>query len=574
LSLLADLRRALTPGVSATELMAGQPGETTPAHLATMFELPDLTNPYKGLRPFSEADAADFFGRAMLIQELLTRLAEPTELARFLAVVGPSGSGKSSVVRAGLIPALRQGGLPGSEQWFISEMLPGRHPFEELAAALLRVAINPPENLLAQLRDGERGLLRTVRRILPAEGDIELVLVIDQFEEMFTLVEAEASRAAFLNNLVTAVLDPASRLRLIITLRADFTDQPLRYVDFGELVRQRTEFVLPLTPDELEQAIVNPTAQAGLSLEPSLASIIIREIGDQPAALPLLQYALTELFERRKGRLLTLAAYQAIGGVLGALARRADELYAGLDQAHQELTRQLFLRLITLGEGAEDTRRRVLRAEVEAIATDQPPPQPSPNQGEGVESPPHIRGRVREGVPPPTITHVIDLFGRYRLLTFDHDPVSRGPTVEVAHEALLREWGRLREWFSAGRADIRLQRLLAATANEWLQSGRDEGFLLRGGAAQPIRGLGGANRSGLNPRRTRLSRGQPGRPAGPPGRRASPPTARTGNGPTPGRNRKAPGRGASPLQLPPALAGLGADPLSGGGHWRGLVCLG
>jgi hypothetical protein len=263
-------------------------------------------------------------------------------------------------------------------------MTPRTHPLEELETALLRVAVNPPDSLLTQLREDERGLLRAVRRILPADGDVELVLVIDQFEELFTLVEDEAVRGHFLDSLVTAVLDPRSRLRVVITLRADFTDRPLQYVDFGELVRQQTEFVLPLTPDELEQAITGPTKRAGLALEPGLVSTIIDDISDQPGMLPLLQYALTELFERREGRKLTLTAYRDSGGVLGALARRADELYYGQNAAGQEATRQLFLRLVTLGEGSEDTRRRVLRSELMSIL---PSPNPSHREGD-LPSPP------------------------------------------------------------------------------------------------------------------------------------------------------------------------------------------
>jgi hypothetical protein len=163
-----------------------------------MIDLPDLKNPYNGLRAFGEVDANDFFGRDTLFLALLTRMAEESDLSRFLAVVGPSGSGKSSVVKAGLIPTLRQGGLPGSEKWFLVEMTPGTHPLEELETALLRVAVNPPDSLLTQLREDERGLLRAVRRILPADEDIELVLVIDQFEEIFTLVEDEQVRATCL----------------------------------------------------------------------------------------------------------------------------------------------------------------------------------------------------------------------------------------------------------------------------------------------------------------------------------------------------------------------------------------
>lgn len=419
-----------------------------------------VENPFKGLRAFDETDAADFFGREVLIQELLGRLAETDDLSRFLAVVGPSGSGKSSVVKAGLIPALRWGGLPGSKNWFVVDFMPGSQPLAELAAALLRVAVQPPDDLLDRLQKDERGLLRYVHRILPADEQVDLVLVIDQFEEVFTLVDDEKVRAHFLGSLLTAVLDPQSRLRVILTLRADFTDRPLQYVDFGELLRRRTEFVLPLTPDELESAISGPAQRVGLALETGLVHRIIRDVGDQPGTLPLLQYALTELFERRKGRLVTLQAYQESGGVLGALGRRAEALYTGLDEAEQEMARQLFLRLVTLGKGVEDTRRRALRSELGAL---------NYAQGKALA--------VKEG---NEIDSVMNAFGRFRLLTFDRDPVTRGPTVEVAHEALLREWPRLHGWLDENRGDVRLQRFLAQAAAEWVASENAKGFLLRG----------------------------------------------------------------------------------------------
>jgi len=417
--------------------------------------------------PFEEADSEDFFGRETLVQDLLGRMAEENDLSRFLAVIGPSGSGKSSAVKAGLIPSLRRGGLPGSEHWFIVEFTPGSHPFEELETALLRVAVNPPESLLGQLRQDERGLLRAIGRILPPDKLVDLVLVIDQFEELFTLLDDEDTRAAFLESLLTALLDPRSRLRVVITLRADFTDRPLEYVDFGELVRQRTEFVLPLTPDELELAITQPARQAGLALEPGLSGRIIRDLGDQPGVLPLLQYALTELYERRVGRRLTLGAYQDSGGVLGALGKRAEEIYSDLDQTGQETARQVFLRLVTLGEGVEDTRRRVLQSELDALSS-------RSKSGTGSTSS-TMNGRGEKGV-----REVFDSFGRARLLSFDHDPLTRGPTVEVAHEALLREWPRLREWLDESRADIRNQRVLGNAASDWLNADRDPSFLLRG----------------------------------------------------------------------------------------------
>ena len=327
---------------------------------------------------------------------------------------------------------------------------------------MLRVAVNPPDSLLAQLREDKRGLLRAVRRCLPDDPNVELVLVIDQFEEVFTLVQDEAMRAHLLDSLTTAVLDERSRLRVIVTLRADFIDRPLSYVDFGELLRQRSEFVLPLTPDELEQAIVGPAERVGLQFESGLVSAILRDVSDQPGALPLLQYALTELFEQRADHLLTKNAYQAMGGVLGALGRRAEEVYLGLSETEQATARQIFFRLVTLGEGVEDTRRRVLRSELES--------------------------RSSRSVNLANQYNVLDVFGKHRLLTFDRDPITRGPTVEVAHEALLREWERLREWLNESRADVRLQRRLADEAAQWDHAQRDASYLLIGAHLEQFEG--------------------------------------------------------------------------------------
>ncbi|MCA9952648.1 MAG: serine/threonine-protein kinase PknK, partial [Anaerolineales bacterium] len=280
---MAVLLEALEP-ILQTALTDLQPivvGETAVPILSTQ-EIAALENPYRGLRAFGETDAANFFGREMLVQELLSKLSDGSDLERFLAVVGPSGSGKSSVVKAGLIPALRRGGLPDSENWFITDLTPGTNPWTETATALNRVATRPLNDMPTLLQTDNRGLLRAVRHILPDDGQTELLLVIDQFEELFTLVEDEAVRAHFLESLVTAVLDPTSRLRVVITLRADFTDRPLQYIDFGELMQQRTAFVLPLTPDELIQAITHPVLNLGLEMEPELIATIIQDVGDQP----------------------------------------------------------------------------------------------------------------------------------------------------------------------------------------------------------------------------------------------------------------------------------------------------
>jgi DNA-binding SARP family transcriptional activator/WD40 repeat protein len=408
-----------------------------------------IRNPYKGLRPFTEADAQDFFGREAFVGRLLERWRRPDGAGRLLVVVGPSGSGKSSTVLAGLIPALRSGGADGSAGWFITEMVPGHHPMEELEAALLRVAVNPPAGLLQLLESGPRGLLDAVDRVVP-EGT-EVVLVIDQFEELFTLTETEAERSLLLESLRVAVADPGSRVRIVATLRGDFYDRPLNYQRFGDLLGTSTEVVTALAPHELERAIVGPTEPLGLGVEPALVAQVASDVAEQPGALPLVQYALTELFERREDGRLTLAAYRDIGGVSGALAARAEHLYAIRDSRGREAVRQLFLHLVTLEEGAPDTRRRVPQSELAGLEVDS-----------------------------DAMHSTLDAFGRHRLLTFDRDPATREPTVEVAHEALLRAWPRLHGWIDAAREDLRTLRRLADATGEWTRNDREPSFLLAG----------------------------------------------------------------------------------------------
>jgi WD40 repeat protein/serine/threonine protein kinase/DNA-binding XRE family transcriptional regulator len=483
--LVADFRRASAMGqarpllhspalpadATRTTLKMMHPTARTSATLAATMR--SVNNPYKGLRAFTEADEAEFFGRAALIQHLLERLAASggKGAGRFLAVVGPSGSGKSSVVQAGLVPALRRGELPGSERWLVSHMVPGSRPLEELEAALLRVAVNPPASLLTQLQEDDRGLARAIKRTLPGDIETELVLVIDQFEELFTLVADEAARLHLLNSLQAAVAGSDSRVRVIITLRADFYDRPLLYPEFGDLIRQGTEVVLPLTAEELRQAIVYPAERVGVTLEADLLATVVQDVGKQPGALPLLQYALTELFERRAGHVLTLDTYDASGGVLGALARRAEEIYADLDAQQQIAVRLLFLQLVTPTEGMEDTRRRVLRSELTALTNDE---RRALNDEGAVDRSSFVVHHSS------LMEKVIDIYGKYRLLTFDRDPITRRPTVEVAHEALLRAWGRLHQWLDASREERRLRWRLGQSAAEWSTAMRDPSFLATG----------------------------------------------------------------------------------------------
>jgi DNA-binding SARP family transcriptional activator/WD40 repeat protein len=427
----ADASRLATTGGSSVDAIDERPRALASRTLIQV-EL-EQVNPYKGLRAFQEADAQDFHGREALVGELAERISTQ----RLLAVVGASGSGKSSVVRAGLIPSV------ADKDWFVVTMVPGAHPLEELEAGLLRIAPGEVPGLLEQLRNPDRGLVRAVRRILPPD-DSELLLVIDQFEEVFT-TSTEEEGELLLDGLVEAISDDRSRIRVIVTIRADFYDRPLRHRDFGTLLQDNTVNVLPMAPGELEAAITGPAAGIGVRFEPGLSDAIISDVGENAAMLPLMQYALTELYDRREGAQLTLAQYREIGGVTGALARRAEELYQQSEPEGQAAIHRLFARLVTPGEGVEDTRRRAVRSELTMVSE-----------------------------------NIIDAFGGRRLLSFDRDPVTRAPTVEVAHEALIREWPRLRNWLDGDRDGLRVLRHLTAASKGWEEAGREAGELYRG----------------------------------------------------------------------------------------------
>ncbi|GAB5490914.1 MAG: hypothetical protein Phog2KO_11290 [Phototrophicaceae bacterium] len=449
-----------------TAILTGTPSFTDEAGTSTLdilsitqqTDLAQISNPYKGLRAFQTVDANDFFGRDELIERLLQHISLAGKHNDFLAVVGPSGSGKSSVVKAGMIPHIQNGILDKEVDWYTAEIVPGTHPMEELEVALLAVATHEIPDLYDILSKDERGLVRAIKRIVPE--DSEFVLFIDQFEEAFTLVSDNDERTHFLQSILNAVEDERSRIKIIVTLRADFYDRPLLYADFGNLIRKHTELVLPLNETELEASISSPAQRVGVSLEPGLVSAIINDVAEQPGALPLLQYALTELFERRKGRLMLLSDYKDIGGTTGALARRAEELYEGFTPEEKSATRQMFMRLVTLGEGSDDTRRRVFQSELLSLN----------NQASAMPN-------------------VIRQFGKYRLLTFDHDPQTRSSTIEVAHEALIRQWERVRAWLDENREALRMHRRLTSATEEWTQTRREATLLARGIRLQQFEAL-------------------------------------------------------------------------------------
>lgn len=456
-SLANDLKQVLAPDAT-TSVMAQLTTPSIPRVLSNppnantiVLEPPTgYSNPYKGLQAFQEADENDFFGRKQLIERLVNRLAKTDKNPRFLAIVGPSGSGKSSIALAGLIPALKRGAIFGSQEWFYVQITPGDNPVQQLADGLLSIASQTPTSLTDLFGADDDALAKIVPAILPVD-DSELVLLIDQFEEVFTLVSNEEIRTRFLRMLVKAAQTPTSRLKLIITLRADFYDRPLQYAGLSELMRDNTEVVLPLSLPEMEEAITQPADRYGIQFEHGLVARIISDVNQQPGALPLMQFALTELFDKRDGYVLKTETYMASGGVLGALARRAENLYITLDSYSQAAAQQMFLRLVSLTDGTEDTRRRVTRTELNIISPDK-----------------------------KIVQYVIDEFGKHRLLTFDYEPGTRTPTVEVAHEALIREWSRYREWLQSSREELRLHRRLNQAATDWVTAGKDKSFLPSG----------------------------------------------------------------------------------------------
>jgi hypothetical protein len=437
----AEAFRRLVAGIR------GVPPGRTPAELTC-----EGTCPYRGLQVFEEDNAPFFFGREAATEWLVNELRG----SRFLAVVGPSGSGKSSLVRAGLVPALRRGDLPASDAWPLYVFRPGHRPLESLAVALAQWAGPAGDaaaltRLMDTLAADRRQLHLSIRLALAdAPADCAIVLVVDQFEEVFTLCQDDEQRTAFIDNLLHASAVEGGRTVVVLTMRADFYGRCATHPNLAACITDHQMLVSPMTEAELRQAIECPAQLVGIEFEKGLVETLLREIRAEPGALPLLQHTLLELWGRREGRRLTFDAYYEIGGVQGAIAHRAEAVYAGLDAARQSVARRVLLGLIQPGQGTEDTRRRAVLAEL----------LPAGAQAREVEA-------------------AVRALADARLLTTGKD--ERGDeTVDVAHEALVRSWPRLRSWIDEDRAGLRLHRQLAEAAEAWDQHGRDPSYLYPG----------------------------------------------------------------------------------------------
>lgn len=444
-----DFRPGLDDGDALRRLAAAVRGEAIDGD---GYELPDHPAPYRGLQRFDTADADFFFGRAQETDDLVARV----ESRRMVAVEGASGSGKSSLVRAGLLPRLAAGAVHGSERWHHLVCTPGSEPFRAVARQLARLTdasdrLAHIDDLTERLTHRADGLRITIGDLV-ADDPRPVLLVVDQFEELFTLCagepdECRRTAAAFVSLLTHAARDRAGRVRVLVTLRADFLGTALQLPGAAELLADPV-LLGPLDDTALREVVAGPATAVGALFEKGLVGAILRDVHERQGALPLLQHALLELWNMRRGPWLTLDAYEEIGGVGGALARRADATFAALSARQQDLARTVLLRLVTHGEGVADTRRRVQRDEL-----------------------------YPAGIDSADVDAVLQALSaeQARLVVADAD------TAEITHEALLREWTTLREWLDADRDAQRIHRRLTHAAAAWAGPlERDPGGLYRG----------------------------------------------------------------------------------------------
>ena len=527
--------------------------------------------PYPGLAPFGSQDASRFFGREQLTAVLLTRLAEQLTSPALLMVLGPSGSGKSSLLRAGLLSAIAAGGLPirESSSWPLDLMTPGGRPLLELATRIAALAGIPAGGLNADLDADPTRITAAIRQALLVQArraqldrsgqqaaaslagagttlhDVDrpggagnpgslaladagdgpgtvpprLVLIVDQFEEVFTQCTDERERRAFIQALCAAAgatgsagppLEDGGRPQrpvdsrdgpalVIIGLRADFYARSATYRDLVPYLQDRQVLVGPMDQTGLRAAIEGPAASAGLVVDAGLVEVLLADLGVHPGPagpmadapdgpsleaasagvpaasgtyeagrLPLLAYALQQTWQHREGRRLTVAAYRATGGIDQAVARAADAVYQGLDGEGQQATRRLLLRMVNVGEGTADTRRRVTAAE------------------------------LADGTSGAVIGKVLTDLIQARLVTTDTD-TDGTDTVEISHEALISAWPKLHRWLNQDRAGQRTHRDLTDAAHAWQTQRRDPSLLFSGTRLTVAREWATAHEDELNP---------------------------------------------------------------------------
>jgi WD40 repeat protein len=423
-------------------------------------------NPYKGLLAFQKTDGDRFFGRNPEIQELWEKfrwLHEDELAVRLLPIYGPSGSGKSSLARAGLIPALKKDPLPGQAPARAEVLVPGIHPLEALATVLARIATNDlmpvaktrelAEELAQKNADGEYDGLRRIADVLPEIEVKPLIVLVDQLEEVYTLCEDEAERDAFIGNLLCAASERSKRVSVIVTLRSDFLGETQKHSLLNRLFSSQGFLVPAMDKSQLRDVIRKPAEQAGHALEESTVRELVEQTEGREGILPLLQFALEQIWKgllEGKEPALTL---NEIGGVGGALAEEAKQIYESLNTNEQKIARRVFLGLVQLTEGSKDTRRRI-----------------------------NLRQLISHQDNPEEFKQVIARFaapGTPRFITLASDGETGSETAEVTHEALFEHWDALKRWLNRKRSLLSFQRRLDEAAMYWEKNGRPEGNLWR-----------------------------------------------------------------------------------------------
>ncbi|MFE6892124.1 AAA family ATPase [Streptomyces sp. NPDC057694] len=421
--------------------------------------------PYRGLASYREQDAQWFFGRERSTATLVSLIRTAEETGGLVVLVGASGAGKSSLLNAGLMPALQKGELGGEDTGTgpVLQLVPGSNPLGELTGQIPELAhvftaaegSTPYAPSTPQFaRAVHQAVTSWARRSTPSPA--RPVIIVDQFEELFTLCPDETDRRAFIRLLHAAgsPVENGERASALVVLgiRADFYEQCLGYPELAHALQHRHTVLGPLTTADLRRAVAGPAKSVGLELEPGLAELIVREVTfDGPrgahdaGVLPLLSHAMLATWQRRKSGRLTLAGYRAAGGIQGAVAATAERAWSDLDPAARTAARRLLLRLVRLGEDTQATRRRRTRRQLAEESTD-----------------------------PAKTEQSLEALVRARLVTLDAD------TVEITHEALLHAWPRLRGWIDEGRGDHLLRQRLEEDGRAWEKSERDAALLYRG----------------------------------------------------------------------------------------------
>ena len=464
---------------SLTIYLSSRPEEPEPKPISA-----DIgPNPYKGLSTFQETDADRFFGREQLtrlLYEKFCALHDPTPalpkgegvspllrggvgggVLRLLAVLGPSGSGKSSVVRAGLLPELARHPLPGKQRARVAVFTPGVRPLEALANILARMAYHDSvpleksdEFMRVMHKPNDQGVWHGLRRIADAMPEIDaapLILLIDQFEELYTQCAQAGERQQFIANLLCAAGDRSGHLSVILTLRSDFLGHTQSHPDLNHAIASQGVIIPVMNDQELRAAIAEPARQAGHPLDDATIDLLIEQTKAREGALPLLQFALEQIWNGLAAGVSPADTLKQIGGVGGALAGKAQQIFDRLSDADKAIARRAFLGLIQLGEGARDTRRRISVAEI-----------------------------VAHGDDPAHVQAILNAFTGWqaRLVTLSATP-DGAETAEITHEALLDHWSTLKDWLDASRDDLRFHRHLAEDARYWATQNKPDGLLWR-----------------------------------------------------------------------------------------------